>query len=420
MSRTVLKVEHLSKSYRLGTIGTGTLSHDINRAWSKLRSKEDPFLKIGSKINKEQTLLALDDISFEVQEGQVFGIIGRNGAGKSTLLKILSKITSPTSGQVYIKGKVSSLLEVGTGFHPEMTGRENVFMNGAILGMKSQEISSKFDEIVSFAGVEKFIDTPVKRYSSGMYLKLAFAVAAHLEPDILILDEVLAVGDAEFQKKCLGKMKEVSSEGRTVLFVSHNMAAIQSITKSAMILEHGKIKFIGDTKEAVSMYMKGSVDCSNYRKDLENILVINNFIIKSIAVKSVDKDYTQSICRDDKIEVGIEYINKNDADFFDITIRIKADDGQYVLTSSTIQEEYAYITKGYNKISMFFPAYFFNYETYYVDLLLVSNKKTAILIENDIVSFTVQSEQKKLGDWMGKTPGYLYTKLDWENKPNTN
>ena len=225
---TVIKVESLSKQYRLGQVGTGALSHDINRAWHRLRGKEDPYLRIGETNDRSTTggsdyVWALKDINFEVHQGEVLGIIGRNGAGKSTLLKILSRTTAPTTGSIKVKGRIASLLEVGTGFHPELSGRDNIFLNGAILGMTRQEIKSKFDEIVDFAGVERYIDTPVKRYSSGMYVRLAFAVAAHLEPEILVVDEVLALGDAEFQKKALGKMKDVSeNEGRTVLFVSHN------------------------------------------------------------------------------------------------------------------------------------------------------------------------------------------------------
>src|SRR5688500_14883915 len=231
----VIKVENLSKQYRLGNVGTGTISHDVNRWWHGIRGKEDPYLKIGEENNpsvksNSEYVWALRDINFAVNHGEVLGVIGRNGAGKSTLLKILSRTTAPTTGSVKIKGRVASLLEVGTGFHPELTGRENIFLNGAILGMTKREIKTKFDEIVDFSGVERYIDTPVKRYSSGMYVRLAFAVAAHLESEILIVDEVLAVGDAEFQKKCLGKMGEVSKgQGRTVLFVSHNIQAISSI-----------------------------------------------------------------------------------------------------------------------------------------------------------------------------------------------
>jgi len=268
----VISVENLSKKYRLGLIGGGTLRADFKRWWAKTRGKPDPLLRIGQEEygNVEgETIWALRDISFQVSQGEVLGIIGRNGAGKSTLLKVLSRITAPTSGVVKVKGRVGSLLEVGTGFHPELTGRENIIMNGTILGMKRREIQRKFDEIVDFSGVEQFIDTPVKRYSSGMYVRLAFAVAAHLEPEILLVDEVLAVGDAEFQKKCLGKMGEVAGEGRTVLFVSHNMAAIQNICMTSYLLDQGRIVASGETSQVVSKYLKSRSGRDNY-KDLED------------------------------------------------------------------------------------------------------------------------------------------------------
>jgi lipopolysaccharide transport system ATP-binding protein len=257
MSNTVISVEHLSKAYRLGQIGTGTFTNDLKVWWAKMRGKPNPLLKIGETDhgNRDgEEIWALRDVSFTVEQGEVLGIIGRNGAGKSTLLKILSRVTAPTSGRVKVKGRVASLLEVGTGFHPELTGRENIYLNGAILGMNRREIDRKFDEIVEFSGVEKFIDTPVKRYSSGMYVRLAFAVAAHLEPEILLVDEVLAVGDAEFQKKCLGKMGEVAREGRTVLFVSHNMGMITSLCRTAMLLENGSIAAQGSASETVLSY----------------------------------------------------------------------------------------------------------------------------------------------------------------------
>jgi lipopolysaccharide transport system ATP-binding protein len=251
MNHTVISVENLSKVYKLGQIGTGTFANDLTVWWAHARGKPNPLLKIGQRDDGNRRgdpegggageIWALKDVSFKVEQGEVLGIIGRNGAGKSTLLKILSRVTAPTSGKVKVKGRVASLLEVGTGFHLELTGRENVYLNGAILGMTKQEVSRKFDEIVSFAEVEQFIDTPVKRYSSGMYVRLAFAVAAHLEPEILLVDEVLAVGDAEFQKKCLGKMGEVAEEGRTVLFVSHNMGSIETLCKRGLLLDKGRI-----------------------------------------------------------------------------------------------------------------------------------------------------------------------------------
>jgi len=264
---TVISVENLSKTYRLGQIGTGTFSHDLNVWWAKLRGVPNPMLRIGEKDHGNRNgeeLWALRDVSFKVEQGEVLGIIGRNGAGKSTLLKILSRVTAPTSGRIKVKGRIASLLEVGTGFHPELTGRENIYLNGAILGMKRDEITRKFDEIVDFSGVEKFIDTPVKRYSSGMYVRLAFAVAAHLDPEILVVDEVLAVGDAEFQRKCLRKMEDVSGQGRTVLFVSHNMDSIEKLCCRALLMEKGVVK-INDTnvKAVIDQYLMAGIENVN-------------------------------------------------------------------------------------------------------------------------------------------------------------
>ena len=272
MSRIAISVEQLTKQYDLGVIGTGTISRDLNRWWARVRNQPDPYTRIGQTDAFErigESILALDDVSFTVKQGEALGIIGRNGAGKSTLLKILSRVTAPTKGVVKVKGRIGSLLEVGTGFHPELTGRENVYLNGAILGMKKAEVTRKFDEIVAFSGVEKFIDTPVKRYSSGMYVRLAFAVAAHLDPEILIVDEVLAVGDAEFQKKCLGKMGDVAGEGRTVLFVSHNMAAIEKLCKTCLLLIDGKIEDNAATGDVVDKYLSG-LGLNHSIKPIEN------------------------------------------------------------------------------------------------------------------------------------------------------
>jgi len=277
MADTVIKVEGVSKQYRLGTIGTGTIANDLNRWWHTVRGKDDPYLKVGetndrtSKGNSEY-VWALKDIDFEVKKGEVLGIIGRNGAGKSTLLKILSKTTSPTTGKIKIKGRIASLLEVGTGFHPDLSGRDNIYLNGAILGMRRHEIKRKFDEIVDFAGVERYIDTPVKRYSSGMYVRLAFGVAAHLEPDILIVDEVLAVGDAEFQKKCLGKMKDVSTnDGRTVLFVSHQMGTIAQLCDKAILMQNGTMGVQGKTDFVISKYIESRNTSAIYSVKDSNI-----------------------------------------------------------------------------------------------------------------------------------------------------
>jgi lipopolysaccharide transport system ATP-binding protein len=267
MSQPIIKVEELSKAYQIGQIGTGTISQDLERFFiTKVLGKEDPFLKIGQTNDRStkgdsNIVWSLQDINFEVNQGDAVGIIGKNGAGKSTLLKLLSRVTSPTTGQIKVRGRIASLLEVGTGFHPELTGRENIYLNGSILGMRKKEITRKLDEIIDFSGVERYIDTPVKRYSSGMYVRLAFAVAAHLESEILIVDEVLAVGDAEFQKKCLGKMGDISKgEGRTVLFVSHNMAAVKTLCSRGVVLENGTLGFKGQVNESVDYYLNNGVN----------------------------------------------------------------------------------------------------------------------------------------------------------------
>ena len=288
MDELAIKIEHVSKEYRLGTIGGGTLRGDLQSWWARLRGKEDPNSKIGSAAaHGGDRFLALDDVSIQVKKGEALGIIGHNGAGKSTLLKLLSRVTAPTRGTIAYNGRIASMLEVGTGFHPELTGRENVYMNGAILGMTKAEIDRKFDQIVEFAEMEKFIDTPVKRYSSGMYVKLAFAVAAHLDSEIMVMDEVLAVGDMKFQQKCLGKMGDAAnSEGRTVLYVSHNMNTIRQLCTRCIVLDHGKVVFDGNTEAAINIYMEKNSkmaiinDCSFIRtnKDIDLRLHIDKVI----------------------------------------------------------------------------------------------------------------------------------------------
>jgi lipopolysaccharide transport system ATP-binding protein len=334
MSDIAIKFENISKQYRLGKIGTGTISHDLNRWWARVRCKEDPYLKIGqenilagtrhavrgtrdSESSTPRTahlephtahrtpefIWALKDINLEVKQGEVLGIIGKNGAGKSTLLKILSRVTTPTTGIIKARGRIASLLEVGTGFHPEMTGRENIFMNGSIMGMTKAEIKSKFDEIVDFAGVETYIDTPVKRYSSGMTVRLGFAIAAHLEPEILVVDEVLAVGDAEFQKKAIGKMQDVSrSHGRTVLFVSHNMAAIRQLCTLCMVLDCGFIKYNGNALDSVNYYQE-------FTSIFARPVVTGNKQIrfKNFSILDKDQNPIKSFCTFDEVIFLVNY-----------------------------------------------------------------------------------------------------------------
>src|SRR5574344_1779308 len=278
MSQTAIKFENVGKLYQLGVVGTGTLSHDLRRWWiTSVRGKEDPYLKIGETNDRASKghsdfVYALKDINFEVNQGDVLGIIGKNGAGKSTLLKLLSRVTYPTTGKIYTRGRIASLLEVGTGFHPELTGRENIYMNGSILGMRKNEITRKLDQIIDFSGCERYVDTPVKRYSSGMTVRLGFAIAAHLDPEILVVDEVLAVGNAEFQKKAIGKMQDVSrGEGRSVLFVSHNMDSILNLCKNGILLENGEVKYVSKINNVVAEYLNSSnknyeYTCSNSKK----------------------------------------------------------------------------------------------------------------------------------------------------------
>jgi lipopolysaccharide transport system ATP-binding protein len=315
----VIKVEDLSKAYQLGEISTGTVSRDIERWLARIRGKEDPFLKIGETNDRttkgtSNIVWSLKDINFEINQGDAVGIIGRNGAGKSTLLKILSRVTAPTRGVVKARGRIASLLEVGTGFHPELTGRENIYLNGAILGMRKKEISSKLEQIIEFSGVERYVDTPVKRYSSGMYVRLAFAVAAHLDSEVLIVDEVLAVGDAEFQAKCLGKMKDVSTrQGRTVLFVSHNMSAILNLCTKGIVLNNGRLAFCGDLTEAVQMYQS-----SNIKRSSEWIAEKSSTTpqIRSASLRVIEDQPKLTL----KIKVKIGSVSNNSAAFiaFDI------------------------------------------------------------------------------------------------------
>ena len=300
--KTVIKVENISKEYRLGEMGSGTISRDLNAWWAKIKGKENPNLsieQIRTTKNNNEFHQALSNISFEVNEGEVLGIIGKNGAGKSTLLKILSRVTTPTVGTFKVRGRIASLLEVGTGFHPDLTGRDNIYLNGAILGMKKWEIKSKFDEIVDFSGVEKFIDTPVKRYSSGMYVRLAFAVAAHLEPEILIVDEVLAVGDIAFQNKCMGKMGEVSKQGRTILFVSHNMQAMSKLCSRGILLKNGMLEADTSIEQAIRFYIEGNTEKNSI---IELQLPDNKYELDGFAYKVHIEDTNENLTNE--IPVG--------------------------------------------------------------------------------------------------------------------
>ncbi|QEC54865.1 polysaccharide ABC transporter ATP-binding protein [Flavisolibacter ginsenosidimutans] len=341
MSKTAIELSNLGKLYRLGEVGTGTVSHDLNRWLARLRGKEDPFAKVGevndrTKKGNSEYVWALKDISFSIPQGVVTGIIGRNGAGKSTLLKVLSKVTAPTTGRIKVKGRIASLLEVGTGFHPELTGRENIYLNGAILGMTKREITRKFDEIVDFAGVDRYIDTPVKRYSSGMYVRLAFAVAAYLESEILIVDEVLAVGDAEFQKKCLGRMKEVSTnEGRTILFVSHNMAAIKNLCSQCVFMNNGQVVQIGPTGDVLERYL---ADANHEQRVLNwqngGRPSFPELDVQLIAVEDEKGNRDNALSTTTKLLIRIEYLLKMAVKGLRVTMSVYSYDDIEIFSSS--------------------------------------------------------------------------------------
>jgi lipopolysaccharide transport system ATP-binding protein len=407
----VIKVENLYKQYQLGQVSTGTIAHDFNRWLHKLRGKEDPYEKITGENAREEKgnskyVWAIEDINFEAKKGEVLGIVGRNGAGKSTLLKILSKVTAPTKGQIKIKGRIASLLEVGTGFHPELTGRENIFLNGAILGMTKAEIRSKFDEIVAFSGVEKYIDTPVKRYSSGMYVRLAFAVAAHLEPEILIVDEVLAVGDAEFQKKCLGKMKDVSSQGRTVLFVSHNMAAVKSLCNRGILMERGKVIFSGSADETVEHYMR--INAQNLKPsvhfEIPDNAPGNSFVkLKSVAVKPENPFIT------DEVHIQISFWNYSESPIVKLAIDLIDLNDDVVFGSG-----FDFKTNAENVCvgTCIIPADLLNDGVYALNMYFNSQELRPLWNSVNVINFEVADKERN-NAYFGKINGAVRPKLNW-------
>ncbi|WP_010663454.1 ABC transporter ATP-binding protein [Marinilabilia salmonicolor] len=420
MSNTVIKIENLSKIYRLGEIGTGTLSHDLNRWWAmNIRGKDDPYALVGgvndrtAKATKGEHIAALKDINLEVKQGEVLGIIGKNGAGKSTLLKVLSRVTSPTTGSISVKGRLASLLEVGTGFHPEMTGRENIYMNGTIMGMRKWEISRKLDEIVEFAGVAKYLDTPVKRYSSGMTVRLGFAVAAHLEPEILVVDEVLAVGDAEFQKKAIGKMQDVSTnDGRTVLFVSHNMASVKKLCNRGVLIQNGNIIY-GDTADkTVDFYQRGNAGTTQNQVFIEE----NDQNNKGIQPKEIK--LTPLIGENIDVESGVKIFIKlkNHLENSNITSSIN------IFTTDDIQlfEAPCFISqnkdskKGTYELLATIPPYFLNADKYRIKLVVAENQKYVLYKNENILTFEIEDTSFNKGHSLNKVPGILRPKITWE------
>jgi lipopolysaccharide transport system ATP-binding protein len=367
----ILKVENLSKQYRLGEVGVGTISDDLKRWWYKIRGKKDPFLKIGdvndrASVGDSSYVWALQEIDFKVNRGEVLGIIGKNGAGKSTLLKILSRVTGPTLGTVKSKGKIASLLEVGTGFHPELTGRENVFLNGAIMGMSKKEIADKLEEIIDFSGCQRYIDTPTKRYSSGMKVRLAFAVAAHLEPDILVIDEVLAVGDAEFQKKAIGKMQDIASgDGRTVLFVSHNMTAVQNLCTRAIIIDKGRVSFDGDVDEAIQKYISENNTLStSLLKEREDRS--GNGLLK---FTDIEFNNGSPVFLGKELLVKLHFVAKEKIENLDLAITIcKGYEERLLTIDNVFQGEQLTVQKGEGYISVLLPKIYFLSGLYSVNI----------------------------------------------------
>ncbi|MFT2009539.1 ABC transporter ATP-binding protein [Pontibacter sp. 13R65] len=420
MADTIITVEELSKLYKLGTIGTGSLRQDIQRWWnSSVLKKQDPFFSLdgNDKTESSQYLWALRDVNFEVKRGEALGIIGSNGSGKSTLLKIISRIVRPTHGTVRGNGKVSSLLEVGTGFHQELTGRENIFISGYILGMTRQEIRSKFDEIVAFSGIEQFIDTPVKRYSSGMYVRLAFAVAAHLEPDILIVDEVLAVGDADFQKKCLGKMREVSqSEGRTVLFVSHSMQAVNNLCDTALWLNKGRMQAIGPVHNVVNKYIT-QVQQNKLKQEWESPQTApGNDIIRFKKLELVPQLEFPNAPLDIRVpmKVKFQFWNMQDDLSISANILLFSYGGDCIFD---VPSPAVLCQKGLVEGECEIPGNFLNDGAYYISLYVVKDTTTELYAFEECLSFELEDFRGDI-KWYGKWWGAVRPKLPFALKQN--
>jgi lipopolysaccharide transport system ATP-binding protein len=411
----VISVERVSKAYRLGTIGSGTLGDDVARWWARVRHKPDPLLRIGDEHHARRVgdqFWALEDLTFDVKQGEVLGIIGKNGAGKSTLLKILSQVTAPTSGLMRFRGRIASLLEVGTGFHPELTGRENIFLNGAILGMNKAEIRSKLDEIVEFSEIAEFVDTPVKRYSSGMYVRLAFAVAAHLEPEILILDEVLAVGDARFQQKCLGKMGEVSQGGRTVLFVSHNMVAVQSLCRRALLLRDGRLEREGPAASVVSAYLgEGQRTGGGTEWATPDAAPGNAEVrIKSVRITPGDRRPDGLISMITPIHVETEFWLLKPHVRVHLVYHVINEQGVVVLTTAC---QSLMRPVGLHRGSVTLPGQLLNSGAYSLRLYVIQDENRGTYDHQALASFTVNDLAERTTAWAGREPGVVRVRLPW-------
>lgn len=415
MSENVIQVQGLGKAYKIShqqsTLSRyNTLQEDLANAIRK------PFARRESQ--KREMFWALSDVSFEVHQGTVLGIIGRNGAGKSTLLKILSRITRPTTGKAEIWGRIGSLLEVGTGFHPELTGRENIFLNGAILGMSRQEIRRQFDAIVTFAEVEQFLDTPVKRYSSGMYMRLAFAVAAHLEPEILVVDEVLAVGDAEFQRKSLGKMQEVADSGRTVLFVSHNMVAVLNLCTQALWLESGRIHEQGDVNEIVAHYVSSGASNLTERTWNDQSEALGNDAIRfhRMSVKPVDGTPSDLMTVVTPLEVTFEYWNYKPNARLNLSLVLENERGEIVFNTFPVREPNWHgkqFPVGLFRTTCIIPGYLLNDGFYNIEIYVVQDEQTVLFRQRNVMSFEIVDAPERRSRWYGKIIGTVHPQLTW-------
>lgn len=414
-----IKVENLSKAYQLGQIGTGTISRDMERWYARIRGKEDPFLKIG-ETNNQQTkgesdvVWSLKDINFEIEQGDAVGIIGRNGAGKSTLLKILSKVTAPTTGNISGRGRIASLLEVGTGFHPELSGRENIFLNGSILGMRKKEIQRKLEEIVDFAGIERYLDTPVKRYSSGMYVRLAFAVAAHLESEILIVDEVLAVGDSEFQKKCLGKMNKISKgEGRTVLFVSHNMSSIKNLCAKGIVLENGHITLKDNINNCIIRYLNTNKE--SYYNDKLHCEEINGIKLVSIGIFDQNHSKITYIDTDTEFFIKISYTVVNDSTV-GFTLGFWNQHTEIVFISISNPTPFNIQKVGTYEAICKIDKSFLNNLNYSISLNIYGRNFENPHLLNDILTIKVEDGIEIRKNYLGGYDGMVRPSFEWQTK----
>ncbi len=433
-----IRFDRVSKQYRLGQVGTGTLSHDLHRFWAKLAGRPDPFASLGdvndrtkaipkkalasgrtkglveSQLHEDSSdyVLALHDVSFDVNHGEIMGIIGRNGAGKSTLLKLLARITAPTSGRIHAMGKIANLLEVGTGFHPELTGRENIYLNGAILGMSRSDTSRQFDEIVEFSGCAKYIDTPIKRYSSGMTVRLGFAVAAHLKCDILVIDEVLAVGDADFQKKCIGRMQSVSQEGRTVLFVSHNMGAVAQLCDRCALLENGSLAFIGATSTAVQRYLAtNGASRVQFNRNAQS-----DFQFSDVAIHDVNDKPSNLFAYDEPVLIVIGYQLEHRIDGLEIAVRIHSSNGTLVFTTHRSHQINDPVPTGQRTVAMTIPSNFLTPGDYTLDLGAHIPNQRMLDLKTAAISFRIEETGSAFAQFAGQEFGVVFCDCLWRDE----